>query len=224
MRHLRAQHLRVLGEGQYQEVQSHVVLSLSFHLPTDLRGPLAGLFILVELEAISYAFLVLGLSPRAAILALFVSLIGSYINIPLYTVPSNVISTTTTVNNFGILYQIPTQYAGSSTMVAINVGGSLIPVLNCAYALFRWPSALLPSVMGMAIVAYVAHQFAFPVEGVGIALPLFIPPLTAAVVALLIGKAMGARDRQPPRNRVRQWRTRHADRSLSNQPEQNLRT
>jgi uncharacterized membrane protein len=213
MRHLTAQHLRVLGEGQYQEVQSHVVLSLSFHLPTDLRGPLAGLFILVELEAISYAFLVLGLSPRAAILALFVSLIGSYINIPLYTVPSNVISTTTTVNNFGILYQIPTQYAGS-----------LIPVLNCAYALFRWPSALLPSVMGMAIVAYVAHQFAFPVEGVGIALPLFIPPLTAAVVALLIGKAMGARDRQPPRNRVRQWRTRHADRSLSNQPEQNLRT
>jgi uncharacterized membrane protein len=132
---------------------------------------LAGLFILVELEAISYAFLVLGLSPRAAILTLFASLTGSYINIPLYTVPSKAISTATTVNNFGILYQIPTQYAGSRTMVAINVGGALIPLLICAYALFRWPSALLTSVMGMAIVAYVVHQFAFPVEGVGIALP-----------------------------------------------------
>ena len=63
---------------------------------------LAGLFILIELEVISYAFLVLGLSPRAAILALFASLIGSYINIPLYTVPSDAISTATTVNNFGI--------------------------------------------------------------------------------------------------------------------------
>jgi uncharacterized membrane protein len=155
---------------------------------------LAGLFILIELEVISYAFLVLGLSPRAAILALFASLIGSYVNIPLYTVPSDAISTATTVNNFGVLYQIPIQYAGSGTTVAINVGGALIPLLICAYALFRWPSALLPSVLGTAIVAYVAHQFAFPVEGVGIALPLFIPPLTAAVVALLIGKAMGARD------------------------------
>src|SRR5258708_32507140 len=53
---------------------------------------LAGLFILIELEVISYAFLVLGFSPRAAILALFSSLLGSYINIPLYTVPSDAVS------------------------------------------------------------------------------------------------------------------------------------
>jgi len=47
---------------------------------------LLGLFVLIELEVISYAFLVLGLSPRLALVALLVSFIGSYINIPLYTV------------------------------------------------------------------------------------------------------------------------------------------
>lgn len=155
---------------------------------------LAGLFLLIEFELISYAFLVLGLSPRAALLVLFASLIGSYINIPLYTVQSGPMATATTVNNFGVIYSIPTQYAGSGTTVAINVGGALIPILIAAYALFRWPSALLPSILGAAIVAYVAHQFAYPLEGVGIALPLFIPPLTAAIVALLLGNAMRVRD------------------------------
>ncbi len=155
---------------------------------------LAGLFLLIEFELISYAFLVLGLSPRAALLVLFASLIGSYINIPLYTVQSGPMATATTVNNFGVIYSIPTQYAGSGTTVAINVGGALIPILIAAYALFRWPSALLPSILGTAIVAYVAHQFAYPLEGVGIALPLFIPPLTAAIVALLLGNAMRVRD------------------------------
>jgi uncharacterized membrane protein len=44
---------------------------------------LLGLFVLIELEVISYAFLVLGLPPRLALVALLVSFIGSYINIPL---------------------------------------------------------------------------------------------------------------------------------------------
>src|SRR5258708_13626397 len=189
-----ARRLRVLGKARCQEVNRMLFAPFLFISLLIWVALLAGLFILIELEVISYAFLVLGLSPRAAVLVLFASLIGSYINIPLYTLPSDAIPMATTVNNFGVLYQIPIQYAGSGTTVAINVGGALIPLLICAYALFRWPSALLPSVLGMAIVAYVAHQFAFPVEGLGIALPLFIPPLTAAAIALLIGKAMGARD------------------------------
>ena len=172
---------------------------------------LAGLFILIELEVISYAFLALGLSPRAAILALFASLIGSYINIPLYTVPSDAIPTATTVNNFGVLYQIPMQYAGSSTTVAINVGGALIPFFICAYGLFRWPSALLPSVLGTAIVACVAHQFAYGGR-------------TRDCTSIVYSAAYGSDRRgfdwqgdgsegQPARDRVRQWRPRHADRS-----------
>ena len=44
---------------------------------------LFGLFVLIQIQAISYAFSVLGLSPRAALFALLVSLVGSCINIPL---------------------------------------------------------------------------------------------------------------------------------------------
>jgi uncharacterized membrane protein len=122
---------------------------------------LAGLFILIQIDAITYAYSVLGLSPKAAVLALLASLIGSYINIPLYTVESGPMQTAAAVNSFGVLYSVPFQYASSGTVVAINVGGALVPLLICGYALLRRPSALLPSILGTAIVAWVAHQFAY---------------------------------------------------------------
>ena len=51
-------------------------------------GFLAVLFLFIQLNLISYAFMVLGLPPRIALVALLASLIGSYMNIPLYTVRS----------------------------------------------------------------------------------------------------------------------------------------
>ena len=150
---------------------------------------LLGLLVLIQLEVISYAFLVLGLPPKLALLALFVSLIGSYINIPLYTVDSGPTPVGATANNFGVIYSIPFEY-GHGTTVAINVGGALVPIFVSVYALFKTPLALIPSVIGTVIVAIVTHHFAYLLQGVGIAVPLFIPPLAAALVALFLGKTM----------------------------------
>jgi uncharacterized membrane protein len=152
---------------------------------------LAVLLVLVEIEVIGYAFLVLGLPPRSALLALLACLIGSYINIPLYTVSSGAAPALLMVTNYGVIYRIPLEYAGPGTTVAINVGGAVVPILIAAYALWKSPAALLPSLIGVVAVALVAHQFAHPLQGVGIALPLFIPPLAAALVALILGWIMG---------------------------------
>jgi uncharacterized membrane protein len=150
---------------------------------------LLGLFVLIELEVISYAFLVLGLPPRLALVALLVSFIGSYINIPLYTVEPGTAPSAATVSNFGVIYGIPFQY-GRGTIVAVNVGGALVPAFISAYALLKTPSAIVPSIIGMAIVAVITHHFAYPVRGLGIAVPLFIPPLVAALVAIFLGRTM----------------------------------
>jgi uncharacterized membrane protein len=128
---------------------------------------LVGLLFLIQLEVISYAFLVLGLPPKVALLALFVSLIGSYINIPLYSVESGSSPFVATANNFGVIYAIPYQY-GHGTTVAINVGGALVPIFVSIYALFKTPLALIPSAIGTAIVAIITHHFAYPLRGVGI--------------------------------------------------------
>lgn len=151
---------------------------------------LIGLLILIQMQLISSAFLILGLSPRLAILALFLSLIGSYVNIPLYTVDSGPAPDTATADNFGVAYMIPFEYGVPRTNVAINVGGALVPLFVSGYALVQTPAAVLPSILATAIVALVAHLFAHPLRGLGIALPMFISPLTATLAALFVGRAM----------------------------------
>ncbi len=155
---------------------------------------LGGLFLLIQIEVIRAAFMVLGLSPRAALFVLLLSLVGSYINIPLYTVESGPPAVATTADNFGVTYSVPFQYsAPGTTTVAINVGGALIPLLIAAYALLRTPAAILPSILGVAIVALVTHRSAYLMRGVGIALPLFVPPIAAAIVAILLASVMRTR-------------------------------
>src|ERR1700722_13074581 len=103
---------------------------------------LIGLLVLIQMQLISSAFLILGLSPRLAIFSLFLSLIGSYVNIPLYTVESGPAPDSATADNFGLAYSIPFEYGVPRTTVAINIGGALVPLVVSGYALLKAPAAL----------------------------------------------------------------------------------
>ena len=75
---------------------------------------------------------------------------------------------------------------GRSTILAINVGGAVVPVLVSLYVMMVQPAAIVPAAVGVAIVAMVVHRFARPVPGMGIATPMFIPPIVAALTALVL--------------------------------------
>src|SRR2546426_2763587 len=122
---------------------------------------LLGLLIfLVEVRILTYAYRKVGVHPRYAFAVMLLSLLGSYVNIP--------------------LYQVSTR-----TVVALNVGGALIPILVSLYLLVhtRMFGRML---IGTAVVAAVVHSLAYVVPGVGIAVPMLVPPLVAAGVALLL--------------------------------------
>jgi uncharacterized membrane protein len=76
--------------------------------------------------------------------------------------------------------------AGTSTVVAVNLGGAVLPTVLSFYLLLREPAMLVSGVMGVAIVSAVTHRFAQPLKGVGIAMPMFVAPLTAALTSYLI--------------------------------------
>lgn len=143
------------------------------------------IFVLLEIGVIHYAFQMVGLPPELAFLALFASLIGSYINIPIRRIADGPIHPVAIVNSFGVRYRVPTRYAGTGTTLAVNVGGAIVPVLISLYVLARQPETILPALFGAAIVALVVHRFARPVPGLGIATPMLIPPIVAAMVAIL---------------------------------------
>lgn len=153
---------------------------------------LAGLFLLFEIQVIGYTFSVLGLSPRAVLFALLMSILGSYINIPFYSINSGPVPDNS-ISDLNFTYAIPFQYAGPKTTVAINVGGAIVPITVAGYALLRAPSAIVPALLGTVIVAAITHLFAYPVSGMGIAVPLFIPPLVAAFTALFLASILQVR-------------------------------
>jgi len=120
------------------------------------------------------------------LLALMASLIGSYINIPLAQIESGEPHLTEIVSNFGVRYRVPLHYARGATTLAVNVGGAIVPTLISIYVMSRQPAAILPSAFAALLVALVVHRWARPVRGLGIAIPMFIPPIVAAMAAWVL--------------------------------------
>jgi uncharacterized membrane protein len=94
------------------------------------------------------------------------------------------------VNFFGMVYRIPqVEYGERTTMLAVNVGGALIPTAVSVYLLWKQPQTIWYSLAGVAIVAFVTHVVARPVKGVGITMPAFVSPIVAALTAYLLPSA-----------------------------------
>jgi uncharacterized membrane protein len=129
----------------------------------------------------------------AAILIILVgSLVGSLVNIPLYKVEARVpVVQEEYVRWFGITYRVPrVSYGETSTLVAVNVGGALIPAAMSVYLLIISSlSIVLRSLVGVLVVTVVTHLVARPVKGVGITTPTFVLPIAAAVAAVVLSPA-----------------------------------
>ncbi len=141
--------------------------------------------ILVELRVIAYAYQKVGVKPRYVFAVMVLTIIGSHVNLPLYSIPVEHLTPAREVWMFGRPYVVHGAIAHGSTVVAVNIGGALIPVLVSLY-LFVRSRMYLRMLLGIAIVTVIVHQLARIVPGVGIAVPMLVPPLAAAGVALLL--------------------------------------
>jgi uncharacterized membrane protein len=144
---------------------------------------------LVFIGVVSIAFENVGFTPVTILFILVGTLVGSFVNIPVLKLKTKIpIIRDEFVNWFGVSYRIPQmEYGQAITVVAINVGGALIPTAVSIYLLSKCStSTIFLSLVGILVVAIVTHAVARPVKGVGIATPAFIPPIVAAVVALIL--------------------------------------
>ncbi|MBI3637267.1 MAG: DUF1614 domain-containing protein [Candidatus Rokubacteria bacterium] len=143
------------------------------------------LIFVVELRILSYAYRKIGIRPRYVFVVMLLSLAGSYVNIPLYQVLVARLTPSQAVEMFGRVYVVPPAIEPGVTVVAINVGGALIPILVSLYLFFRSGMAVR-MILATIIVAIVVNRLAEVVPGVGIAVPMLVPPLMAAGVGLLL--------------------------------------
>ncbi len=166
-----------------------------FPLAWPFFAILVGLFlivvVLIQINVLRYVYTRLGISSGTALLLLFASLLGSYINIPVWEFPEREVRSGQEVIFFGVQYVVPVVIEWPSTVVAVNVGGAVIPTLLSLYLLFKnhlWISGIVTT----ALVAVIVHMLAYPVQGVGIAVPIFVPPVVTAIVAVLIAREHAA--------------------------------
>jgi uncharacterized membrane protein len=167
----------------------YVPLALPFFFV--LVGLFLVLLVLIQIRVLSYVYERLGISSGAALLLLLASLLGSYINIPLIQLPEQRVITGQEVSFFGVQYVIPQVVDWPGTVIAVNVGGGLIPTLLSLYLLSvnaLWGTGLVAT----AVVAAVCYALAEPVAGVGIAVPIFAPPLVAVIAALVFSRRQSA--------------------------------
>jgi uncharacterized membrane protein len=150
----------------------------------------AGLIILVQLRILRYAYMRLGIGPGAALFLLFGSLIGSYFNIPITVLPGAVKSAQI-VDFFGMRYVVPLVTEWPGTVLAVNVGGAVIPTLMSTYLMFRY-QLWFKATLATAIIAFVIHSMATPVPGIGIAVPVLAPVVTTAILAFILSREYAA--------------------------------
>lgn len=152
-----------------------------------LVGVLILMVALIEIGVLRYAYMRLGLSPRAAMFLLVATLIGSFINIPIAELPQQSVMSGQEVEYFGMRYVVPRVVDWPGTIIAVNVGGAVIPTLLSIYLLAKgrlWGQGLLAT-LGVGVVC---HLLAHPEPGLGIAEPVFAPPIAAAIAALILSR------------------------------------
>jgi uncharacterized membrane protein len=149
------------------------------------------LIILIEVGVLEYAYAKLGIGPRHMFALLLLTLLGSYVNIPVAELPAQHVSSGRQITFFGMTYMIPFVTQSPRTVVAINVGGAVIPTLLSLYLLVK-NELYGRGLIAIALVTLIVHLMARPVPGVGIAEPVFIPPLVTTAVALLLSRAYAA--------------------------------
>ncbi|MEW6246330.1 MAG: DUF1614 domain-containing protein [Nitrospirota bacterium] len=137
------------------------------------------------------ALLKLKLEPATAALLVLAIFIGGAVNVPV----KRIARTETLLADPFAVFGIPGWWPRfrrirRETVIAVNVGGCVVPVglaaYETAYLLGEGPESVSGLVVAAAITAAVCYWTAKPIEGIGIALPGFVPPFTAAISALVL--------------------------------------
>ncbi len=157
--------------------------------------PLAAVFFIILLLIlvliplfIAGAFSMLGFSPLQTFFLFFFSLVGSVVNIPIYSLtvkqriqrPHDGFFT-------DLLYQEHHfSHQKMKSTVAVNLGGAVIPAMICLYLMIQNSHLIWQYLIGTAVMSVICYKLACPIIGVGISMPFLIPPLAAALIAFLL--------------------------------------
>ena len=144
------------------------------------------LFVYLQIAVVTLTFQKLGISPNSAILLLFACLFGGLINLPLFSIKAEPPRIPIHLIFYGLLRRPLRRFSGT-TVIAVNVGGCLIPVFISVYLLANNSLSLGQVVVALAVVVAICYWQSRPLPGIGMGIPMLVAPVTAALVAIIVG-------------------------------------
>lgn len=144
------------------------------------------IFIYLFLRLSETAFEQVGFDHWHASLAVFGSVIGSLVDIPL---------SSGTISSYPGWYVTLARAIGldfATTFhpfyLVINLGGCLIPLVVSLDLLRRGRTSKSRALIGILVVAVITYYFAMPIASEGIVLPIWLSPTLAAICGLVLSK------------------------------------
>lgn len=187
---------------------------------------LLGLFIALPVSLVATAFGKLGLTGTQGLAVFLLTLVGSRWNLPLYRSTRLVRGEPAPASRlFGFSGGFPGQVGRmrfgqgfgqpfgqplgqaddlllSEQVVAVNVGGCIVPCLLSAWFLWQMQlSGALGAWLGLCVLipALACYLLAKPMPGIGIGVPVLLPPAVAAISAILLAPEMPGHESLAPR-------------------------
>lgn len=160
-------------------------LPLSFLIFFALLLLLPFLFLLFQFGIINLAFAKLGLPSEVGFLFFLFSLIGSAVNLPLVRKKIEVEEDISFPEFFCLFYRPPKRIF-RERIIAVNLGGCILPLILSLYLLTR--TSFFSVVICTILMTLIAKFLSRPVKGLGIVMPAFIPPIFSAILALIFAR------------------------------------
>jgi uncharacterized membrane protein len=135
------------------------------------------------------ALMKLRLEPSTAIFLVMGIILGSGINLPLKRIPRNDALVQDPLAILGVTGRWPWFHqVQQETVIAVNVGGCLIPaglaLYEIVHLVFDHPQSFPWLAIAVAVNTAICYRLAQPVSGIGISLPGLVPAAVAAMSAL----------------------------------------
>jgi len=169
---------------------------------------LFGLFVFLPVSIMAAAFGKLGLTGAQGLAVFVATILGSSVNLPLYRSTRLVRGTAAPASRFFQMQRVRFGQAQDDTLllseqvVAVNVGGCIVPCLLSAWFLWQLGvSGMLGGwlVLCVVISALACYLLARPLPGIGIGVPVLLPPAVAAMTAILLTPNLPGHESLAPR-------------------------
>ncbi|MBI1212204.1 MAG: DUF1614 domain-containing protein [Alphaproteobacteria bacterium] len=149
------------------------------------------LFPLIFGQLMVAALTKLHLTQGTAIYLVFAIIFGGLVNIPVKRIVRNDVMPSNPLAVYGMSGAVPQlTRTRRETIIAVNLGGCIIPTALALYELSHLLVIGAPVLSALGIVCAVntlaCYAVAQPVQGIGIVMPGFVSPLTAALLAMLL--------------------------------------